>query len=121
MNIPRALVIADSAEPKSVDEIKSYGVNVLASQKGPGSVLQGIQYVQNQRISVTKRSLNILKEYRNYLWMTDKDGIIINEPSPIFNHAMDAGRYGMESLKPHQDIDFNDLPKYKPADSTIGI
>jgi phage terminase large subunit len=121
MNVPKALVIADSAEPKSIDEIKSYGINVLPSQKGPGSVLQGIQYVQNQRISVTKRSLNLLKEYRNYLWMTDKDGIIINEPSPIFNHSMDAGRYGMESLKPHQDINFNDLPKYVPVDSTIGI
>ncbi len=121
INLPRALVIADSAEPKSIDEIKGYGINILPSQKGQGSVLQGIQYVQDQQMSVTKRSLNILKEYRNYLWMTDKDGIIINEPSPIFNHAMDALRYGMESLKPSQSINFNDLPKYVPADSTIGI
>ncbi len=121
INSSRALVMADSAEPKSIDEIKMYGVNILPSQKGQGSVLQGIQYVQNQRISVTKRSLNILKEYRNYLWMTDKDGIIINEPSPIFNHAMDAIRYGMESLKPSQPIDFANLPKYVPVDKKIGI
>ena len=120
-NLPRALVIADSAEPKSIDEIKSYGINILPSQKGQGSVLQGIQYVQDQRISVTKRSLNLLKEYRNYLWLTDKDGIIINEPSPIFNHLMDAARYGMESLKPSQPIDFANLPKYEPRDNTIGI
>jgi phage terminase large subunit len=101
-NIPHALVVADSAEPKSIDEIKFYGVNILGSQKGQGSVLQGIQYVQDQKIFITKRSVNIFKEQRNYLWMTDKDGKIINEPSPIFNHHMDAIRYGLESLKATQ-------------------
>jgi phage terminase large subunit len=99
-NIEKALVIADSAEPKSIDEIFSYGINILPANKGQGSVLQGIQYVQDQKISLTKRSANILKEYKNYLWETDKEGKIINVPSGIFNHAMDAGRYGMESLRP---------------------
>lgn len=98
-----APVIADSAEPKSIDEIASYGVTIMASNKGQGSVLQGIQKVQDQRISVTKRSLNILKEYRNYLWETDKDGKIVNVPSPIFNHSLDAIRYAIESLDPEQD------------------
>jgi phage terminase large subunit len=97
-----ALVIADSAEPKSIDEIASYGVSIVGSQKGPGSVLQGIQYVQDQTIYVTKRSLNIWKEYRNYLWMTDKDGKIINEPQGFMDHLMSAIRYGMESLKPYE-------------------
>jgi len=97
-NLPQALVMADSAEPKSIDEIVGYGINCLPAKKGPGSVLQGIQYVQSQRISVTKRSLNLLKEYRNYLWLTDREGKTINEPSPIFNHLMDATRYGMESM-----------------------
>ena len=96
----KALIIADSAEPKSIDEISGYGLSIISSQKGPGSVLQGIQYVQEQKISVTKRSLNLIKEYRNYLWMTDKDGKTINEPSPIFNHLLDSVRYGLESLKP---------------------
>jgi phage terminase large subunit len=113
-NEPKALVVADSAEPKSIDEIISYGVNVRPSQKGRDSVNQGIQYVQDQRISVTKRSLNLLKEYRNYLWLTDKDGKVINEPSPIFNHLMDALRYGLESLKPYEDD--NPLP-----DETIAL
>jgi phage terminase large subunit len=121
INIERGLVVADSAEPKSIDEIHSYGVNVIGSNKGKGSVLQGIQYVQDKRVSVTKRSINILKEYRNYLWMTDKDGKIINEPSPIFNHSMDALRYGMESLRPAQPIDWDNLPKYVPSDKTIGV
>jgi len=95
----RALIIADSAEPKSIDEIRSYGLNIIPANKGVGSVLQGIQYVQGQRIYITRRSVNIIKEYRNYNWMEDKEGRIINEPSPIWNHHMDAIRYGMESLK----------------------
>lgn len=97
-----ALVIADSAEPKSIDEIATYGVSIIPSQKGPGSILQGIQYVQDQTIYVTKRSINVLKEYRNYLWITDKDGKTINEPQDFLNHTMDAIRYALESLKPHE-------------------
>lgn len=101
-----ALTVADSAEPKSIDEITSYGVSIIGSQKGPGSVLQGIQYVQDQTIYVTKRSLNIWKEYRNYLWMTDKDGKIINEPQGFMDHLMSAIRYAMESLKPYEADNF---------------
>lgn len=114
-NQPKALVIADSAEPKSIDEIKNYGVNLLPSQKGQGSVLQGIQYVQDQRLSVTKRSINIIREYRNYLWMTDKDGKIINTPDVAFDHTMDAIRYGLESLKPQGEeyVGINDQLKVK--------
>lgn len=102
-----ALVIADSAEPKSIDEIASYGVSILPSQKGPGSVRQGIQYVQDQTIYVTKRSINIWKEYRNYLWLTDKEGKIINEPQDFMDHTLSAGRYGMESLRPTDDSSEN--------------
>ena len=96
-NLTRALVVADSAEPKSIDEIKGYGINIVASEKGQGSVLQGIQYVQDQRIYITKRSVDTLKEYRNYFWMTDKEGKIINEPNPMFNHHMDDIRYAFTS------------------------
>lgn len=99
INQDRALVIADSAEPKSIDELKGYGLNIIPSVKGKDSVLHGIQFVQDQRISVTQRSLNIIKEYRNYLWMTDREGKIINEPSPIFNHSMDALRYAIANKK----------------------
>lgn len=107
---PQTVVIADSAEPKSIDELKLYGVNVIPTNKGRDSVTQGIQFVQDQRISVTKRSINLLKEYRNYLWETDKDGKIINEPIGIFNHAMDAVRYGFDSLRRTDDWDFTDIP-----------
>ncbi len=98
LNQPQALVIADSAEPKSIDEIKSYGINILPAEKGKDSVNNGIQLVQDQRISVTKRSINIIKEYRNYLWETDKDGKILNEPEHTWSHSMDAVRYGLTSL-----------------------
>jgi len=101
-NQPQSLVIADSAEPKSIDELKGYGVSILPSVKGQGSVSQGIQKVRDYRISVTKRSLNILKEYRNYLWQTDKDGNIINTPEPGFDHSLDAVRYAVVSLTPEQ-------------------
>jgi phage terminase large subunit len=99
INLPRALIVADSAEPKSIDEIKSYGLNIIGATKGSGSILQGIQFVQQQQIFVTKRSTNLIKEYRNYLWMTDKDGKIINVPQDFLNHLMDALRYGMDTFQ----------------------
>lgn len=99
---PKALVIADSAEPKSIDEIKGYQITILPCSKGPGSVARGIGYVQQQRISVTKRSINTIKEYRNYIWLTDKMGNLIpNEEDPrCANHSMSAIRYALDSLKP---------------------
>jgi phage terminase large subunit len=99
-NITPAMIKADSAEPKSIEEIKRYGLNIQPAKKGKDSVKQGIQYVQGQRISVTKRSLNLLKEYRNYLWQTDKEGKIINEPQEFLNHLMDAIRYGFDGFSP---------------------
>lgn len=98
-NLPQALVIADSAEPKSIDEIRSYGVNILPATKGQGSVLQGIQFVQDQRISMTKNSTNLIKAYRNYLWKTDKEGKILNEPDHFLSDCMDAVRYGLSEFK----------------------
>ena len=99
LNLDRASVIADSAEPKSIDEIASYGVPIFPSVKGKDSVNQGIQYVQDQNIFVTKRSVNLLKEYRNYLWKVDREGKTTNEPSDIWNHHMDAIRYAIASGK----------------------
>ncbi len=95
------LLIPDSSEPKSNDELKSYGISLVPAQKGQGSVNQGIQYVQDQTVYVTRRSINLIKERDNYAWMIDKKtGETINTPIDMWNHGMDAGRYGMESLKP---------------------
>jgi phage terminase large subunit len=99
----KALCVFDSAEPKSIDEIASYGVNIIGANKGPGSVLHGIQYVQNQKIYVTNRSVETIKAYRNYLFMKDKNDQVINEPDDSvheWSNSMDAIRYGLESLKP---------------------
>ena len=96
---PETLVIADSAEPKSIDELKSYGINVLPCVKGKDSVRNGIQIVQDQKISVTKRSLNILKEYRSYVWKRDREGRLTLEPSDIWDHHMSGIRYALSSLK----------------------
>jgi phage terminase large subunit len=108
------MVKADSAEPKSIDELCQYGIPVYPSIKGPGSVNKGIQFIQDQRVSVTKRSVNIIKEFRNYLWKTDKDGKITNDPEGLFNHSMDAIRYGLDDyiinyeLKPRKrNIEFS--------------
>jgi phage terminase large subunit len=97
------LVIADSAEPKSIAEIKDYGVNIVGAVKGQGSVNQGIDYVQDQKISITKRSLKTIKAYRNYLWMKDKKtGLSIQTPDDTvheWSNPMDAVRYGLSSFK----------------------
>jgi len=102
-NERQASVFADSAEPKSIDEIAVYGIPIRPVKKGRDSVTQGIQFVQDQRISITKRSINGLKEYRNYLWDTDKDGKIINKPIDLWNHFLDATRYGFESMMPEEE------------------
>ena len=122
LNEPNTLVIADSASPQSIDEIASYGVTILGANKGKNSIKPGIQFVQNQRISITKRSTNLYKEYRNYLWMTDKEGKIVNEPEGGNDHLLDALRYALESYWRHTNttvglVDAND--KFKKTESFI--
>lgn len=87
-------VYADSAEPKSIDEIFSFGVNIHPVKKGKDSILQGIDILHRYDLKVTKRSTNLIKELRNYTWMKDKEGNTLNKPIDMFNHAIDATRYG---------------------------
>lgn len=119
LNLPLALVIADSAEPKSIDELKEYGISILPAKKGQGSVNQGIQYVQDKKMSMTKRSLNLIKEYRNYLWKTDRDGNILTVPEDSFNHSMDAIRYGMDSLKATELVEDDAPQRYSESGRLI--
>lgn len=93
LDVGKAPIIADSAEPKSIDELHGYGLNVHAARKGPDSVRSGIQYLHSKPLYVTARSVNLLKELRNYKWREDKNGRILNEPVDAFNHAIDAARY----------------------------
>ncbi len=92
------LVVADSSEPKSIDEIAGYGVSITGAVKGRDSIVNGINIVQGQRISITKRSVDIINEYRNYLWMTDRDGKVLNVPEGGFDHSMDAIRYAITNI-----------------------
>lgn len=106
MQPEEALLIPDSAEPKSNDELISYGISLVPAQKGQGSVNQGIQNCQEKVIYITKRSLHLIEEKNNYAWMIDKKtGETINTPIDMWNHGMDAGRYAMESLRPSIDED----------------
>lgn len=100
---PETLVIADSAEPKSIDELRLYGVSVVGANKGANSVRQGINYMQDQQISFTSRSINLEKAYKNYLWKIDKDGRILNEPDHYLSDLMDAARYAMETYQRQED------------------
>ena len=98
-NKSKALIVADCAEPKSIAEIKLYGLNVIPCKKGPDSVRQGIKAIQDEKISVTKRSVNLIKEYRNYLYKLDKNGhALLGQPEDGNDHALDAVRYAMTSL-----------------------
>ena len=97
----KALVVADCAEPKSIAEVKKYGVNIVPCKKGADSRRQGIGMVADQQISMTSRSVNLIKEYRNYLWKCDKDGnVIAGVPEDGNDHCLDAVRYGMSSIIP---------------------
>lgn len=91
--VGKEIVIADSAEPKSIDEIHRYGINVHPAKKGADSIRAGIQFLKSRELYVTKDSVNLIKELRNYKFKEDKNGRIINEPVDAFNHAIDALRY----------------------------
>ena len=89
------MIVADSAEPKSIDEIHGHGFNVHPARKGADSVRSGIDYMRSRPITVTSRSVNGIKEMRNYKWKEDKNGKQLNEPVDAFNHFIDAARYAI--------------------------
>lgn len=104
-------IIADSAEPKSIEEIKRAGIpRIKAAAKGKDSILNGIQLIQDYKIIVHPKCENTLLELSNYIWDT-KDGIMINKPIDDYNHLLDALRYGMERIK-RRDIFITDKSFY---------
>lgn len=98
--LPRNVVIyADSAEPKSIEEIYRYGINIHPTVKGRDSINYGIDLMQQQDYLVTKQSINLIKELRAYTWDKDKAGKTLNKPIDFHNHIIDAVRYHeMETL-----------------------
>jgi len=92
-------VYADSSEPKSIDEIRRYGITIKGVTKGKDSINYGIDVMQRQDYLVTTQSTNLIKELRAYCWDTDKSGTRLNKPVDTNNHAVDALRYHeMETL-----------------------
>lgn len=89
-------ITADSAEPKSIDELRTYGLNVKGAVKGKDSIVHGIQWIQDLEIIIHPRCVNFLTEISNYTWDTDRFGKKLNVPIDDFNHLMDALRYAVE-------------------------
>lgn len=87
------IVIADSAEPKSIAEINRYGFRVQSADKGKDSVNFGISILQEAPFFVTKRSTNMISELRKYMWDKDKTGKTLNRPIDAQNHTIDPMRY----------------------------
>ncbi len=86
-------IIADSAEPKSIKEISAFGWKVEPAQKGKDSINTGIAVLNRYKKHITRRSTNIINEYRNYRWQTDINGEPTNKPTDRYNHSIDAQRY----------------------------
>lgn len=86
-------IIADSAEPKSIQEIRSFGYRIEPAQKGRDSINNGLELLNRYKKNVTTRSTNIINEYRNYRWQMDSFGEPTNTPIDRYNHSIDAQRY----------------------------
>lgn len=101
-------IVADSAEPKSIDELYDYGLyRVIPARKGKDSINNGIQFIQGFKITVHPRCVNFLTEISNYTWTKDKFDRPINKPIDDFNHLMDAMRYALEGFSEGDTFSFD--------------
>lgn len=98
MGYGKERIIADSAEPKSIDQLKGLGLKIKGAEKGKDSVNHGIQFIQDYEIIIHPRCVNFLTEISNYTWDKDKLGNKLNRPIDDFNHLMDAMRYALEKF-----------------------
>ena len=99
MGYRKEVITADSAEPKSIDELKTLGLRrIKGAKKGKDSINNGIQWIQNFEIIVHPRCVNFLTEISNYTYAQDKFGKKLNVPIDDFNHLMDAMRYACEDF-----------------------
>lgn len=99
-------IIGDSAEQKSIEEIKRAGViRIKPAVKGKGSILQGIQKLQQYKIIVNPKCINLITELQNYSWKKDKQtNEYVNEPQDAFNHCIDALRYSLQCVDNYKKI-----------------
>jgi phage terminase large subunit len=93
LQIGKDEIIADSAEPKSIEEIYQMGINIHSAIKGADSVRVGINKIKEYNLKVTSTSRNVIRELKHYKWKTDRNGESLNEPVKMFDHGLDALRY----------------------------
>lgn len=93
---PNVLIVADSARPEIIAEIQKDGFRIIPCDKGPGSIVKGIDYVSQRQIVYSGN--NLKREYLSYAWRKRKDGTRLDEPIDILNHALDAVRYAVSDL-----------------------
>jgi phage terminase large subunit len=86
-------IVADSAEPKSIEELRRQGFLITPAKKGADSIKIGIDILKREPFFVTQNSINLIKELRSYVWATDRDGKLTGNPIDHSNHAIDAMRY----------------------------
>ena len=105
-NCNTVFTYADSAEPKSIEELKQLGIKITGAIKGPDSINIGIDNLLREDFLVTSSSTNFIKELRNYMWAVDKEGKKLNKPIDAFNHLCDAMRYSMsdKQIPPLQEF-----------------
>ena len=101
LGLNKEIIIADSAEQKSIAEIKKLGITrIKPAEKGPDSVMHSISWLLQNKIVVDERCLAIIEEFENYTWQKDKKtNEYINKPIDSFNHGIDALRYGLQSVR----------------------
>jgi len=103
--LSKEIIVADSAEQKSIEEIRREGVpRIRAATKGSGSILQGIQRLQQYKLVVLPRCENLIVELQNYSWTKDKNGEYINKPIDAYNHLLDALRYSLQCLEHNERL-----------------
>lgn len=96
----RSTIIADSAEPKSIDELKRLGLSrIKGAAKGKDSIMHGVQFIQNYKIVIHPSCKHFIEEINNYVYDKDRQGNTLNKPIDEFNHLMDAMRYAIESVR----------------------
>lgn len=96
LGLQEEIIICDSAEPKSIEELRRLGAYCKPSQKGKGSILNGIQVIKEYNVFASKKSKNLLQEYQYYIWDSNRDGKSINKIKQNgMDHLMDALRYAV--------------------------
>ncbi len=100
-------IVCDSAEPKSIKELRERGINAVPAKKSANSVNFGIQFMQNFEFIIHPKCVNFLTEIKNYAWVKDKNGKNTDIPCHSFSHGMDSLRYGILSAKKEKNFSFN--------------